>query len=95
MQAKVPIVAVFTNYDILFDRVERTLNKSSLKDRSKEAIQELAKKSAKDKLQDVCIAPLEKLAGSDIPHVIVSSGCRCCNCHSRSQLTFECSKWKP
>ncbi|KAG1738044.1 hypothetical protein EDD22DRAFT_809730 [Suillus occidentalis] len=69
----IPIVVVFTKYDIFLDRVERTLDKSSLKGLSKEDIQELAKKSAKDKLQDVCIAPLEKFAGSDIPHVTIST----------------------
>ncbi|KAG2746331.1 hypothetical protein P692DRAFT_20836127 [Suillus brevipes Sb2] len=67
-----PIVVVFTKYDALLDRVERTLDNSALKGLSKDAIQELTKKTAKDKLQNVCIAPLEKFAGSDIPHVTVS-----------------------
>ncbi|KAG1869352.1 hypothetical protein DFJ58DRAFT_723203 [Suillus subalutaceus] len=70
---KVPIVAVFTKYDTLLDRVERTLDKSSLKGLSKADIQELTKKNAKGKLQEVCVAPLEKFAGSDIPHVAVST----------------------
>jgi hypothetical protein len=82
--AKAPIVVVFTKYDALLDRVERTLDNSALKGLSKDAIQELTKKTAKDKLQNVCIAPLEKFAGSDIPHVTVSSGCHCCDCHLHS-----------
>jgi len=69
----IPIVVVFTKYDTLLDRVERTMNKSSLKGLSKEAVKELIKKSAEDKIQEVCIAPLEKFAGSDIPHVTVST----------------------
>ncbi|KAG2746346.1 hypothetical protein P692DRAFT_20836147 [Suillus brevipes Sb2] len=69
----IPIVVVFTKYDTLLDRMERTLDKSSLKGLSKEAIQERTKKIAQDKLQDVCIAPLEKFAGSDIPHVTIST----------------------
>lgn len=69
----IPIVAVFTKYDTLLDRVERTLDRSSLKGMSKADIQELTKKNAKDKLQEVCVAPLEKFAGSDIPHVAVST----------------------
>ncbi|KAG1892897.1 uncharacterized protein F5891DRAFT_1068363 [Suillus fuscotomentosus] len=70
---EIPIVVVFTKYDTLLDRMERTLNKSFTKDLSKEAVQELTKKSAKDKLKEVCIAPLEKFAGSDMPHVTVST----------------------
>ncbi|KAG1775709.1 hypothetical protein EV702DRAFT_1279835, partial [Suillus placidus] len=69
----IPIVVVFTKYDTLLDRVERTLDKSSIKGVSKAAIKELTKNSAKDKLQEVCIAPLEKFAGSGIPHVTVST----------------------
>ncbi|KAG2343624.1 hypothetical protein BDR05DRAFT_999898 [Suillus weaverae] len=69
----IPIVVVFTKYDTLLDRVERTLDKSSIKFLSKAAIQELTKNSAKDKLHEVCIAPLEKFAGSGIPHVTVST----------------------
>ncbi|KAG1842110.1 hypothetical protein C8R48DRAFT_738040 [Suillus tomentosus] len=70
---EIPIVVVFTKYDTLLDRMERTLDKSFTKDLSKEAVQELTKKSAKDKLKEVCIAPLEKFAGSDMPHVTVST----------------------
>ncbi|KAG1722121.1 hypothetical protein EDB19DRAFT_1835147 [Suillus lakei] len=40
---------------------------------SEDDIKERTKKSAQDKLQDVCIAPLEKSAGPDIPHVTVST----------------------
>ncbi|KAG1869883.1 hypothetical protein F4604DRAFT_1926668 [Suillus subluteus] len=72
-QVKVPIVAVFTKYDILLDRVERTLDKSSIKGLSQAAIQDIIKKNAEDKLQEICVAPLEKFAKSAIPHVTVST----------------------
>ncbi|KAG1869391.1 hypothetical protein DFJ58DRAFT_742466 [Suillus subalutaceus] len=70
---KVPIVAVFTKYDTLLGRVERTLDKFSIKGLSKAAIQDIIKKNAEDKLQEVCVAPLEKFAKSAIPHVTVST----------------------
>ncbi|KAG1873167.1 hypothetical protein F4604DRAFT_1681216 [Suillus subluteus] len=85
-QVKVPIVAVFTKYDTLLDRMERTLDKSSLKGLSKVDIQELTKKNTKDKLQEVCIAPLEKFVGSNILHVAVSSGSHCSNGNHKETL---------
>ncbi|KAG2361097.1 hypothetical protein BDR07DRAFT_1410633 [Suillus spraguei] len=69
----IPIVAIFTKYDTLLERAERTLVKSSPKGSDKSDIQELVKESAKHTLQQVCITPLEKFAGSDIPHVAVST----------------------
>jgi GTPase SAR1 family protein len=69
----IPIIAVFTKYDTLLDRVERTLDKPSIKGLSKAAIQDLIKKHAEDKLQEVCVAPLEKFAKSAVPHVTVST----------------------
>ncbi|KAG1869347.1 hypothetical protein DFJ58DRAFT_60635 [Suillus subalutaceus] len=69
----IPIVAVFTKYDTLLDRMERTLDKSSIKSLSQAAIQDIIKKNAEDKLQEVCVAPLEKFAKSAIPHVTVST----------------------
>ncbi|KAG1777945.1 hypothetical protein EV702DRAFT_1278288 [Suillus placidus] len=68
----VPIVIVFTKYDLLLERVERTLDESAMKSLSKADIQELTETRAKDKLQEICIAPLETL-GSGIPHVTVST----------------------
>ncbi|KAG1873143.1 hypothetical protein F4604DRAFT_1681199 [Suillus subluteus] len=51
----------------------RTLDKFSIKGLSKAAIQDIIKKNAEDKLQEVCVAPLEKFAKSAIPHVTVST----------------------
>ncbi|KAG2348295.1 hypothetical protein BDR05DRAFT_995709 [Suillus weaverae] len=70
----IPVVVVFTKYDMLIDRVERTLDETSLNGLSNEAIKELAKKKADAELQDICIGPLEKFAGPDIPHVKISTG---------------------
>ncbi|KAG1738213.1 hypothetical protein EDB19DRAFT_1909329 [Suillus lakei] len=41
--------------------------------RSSGRMENAAKKSAQDRLQDICIAPLEKFAGLDIPHATVST----------------------
>ncbi|KAG1731636.1 uncharacterized protein EDB91DRAFT_1252071 [Suillus paluster] len=69
----IPVVAVFTKYDMLIDRMDRTLDKSSLEGLSKGAIKELVEKKSADHLQDVCIRPLQKFAGPDIPHAVTSA----------------------
>jgi hypothetical protein len=69
----IPIVVVFTKYDKLLVQVERTMNKSSFKGLSEAAIQDLVKKGAEDKLQEVCVAPLETFTEFSIPHVTVST----------------------
>ncbi|KAG2114623.1 uncharacterized protein F5147DRAFT_758763 [Suillus discolor] len=57
----------------LVNQIQQTLDKTSLKGLSNEAIKELAKKNAEAELQDICIRPLEKFAGSKIPHAAISS----------------------
>ncbi|KAG2134597.1 uncharacterized protein EDB93DRAFT_1107293 [Suillus bovinus] len=69
----IPIVVVFTKFGTLLVHVERTLDKSTIKGLDNAAIQKRIKESAEDKLKEVCIAPLEKFAGSGIPHVTVST----------------------
>ncbi|KAG2159537.1 uncharacterized protein EDB93DRAFT_1116177 [Suillus bovinus] len=69
----VPLIVVFTKYDILVDRVERTLDKTFLDGLSDEAIKELVNNRAEAELQDICIRPLQKFAGPDIPHVTIST----------------------
>jgi hypothetical protein len=49
------------------------MNKSSFKGLSEAAIQDLIKKGAENKLQEVCVAPLETFTKSSIPHVTVST----------------------
>jgi hypothetical protein len=58
---------------MLIDRMERTLDDTSLNRLSDEAIKERIKKNAEAELWDTCIAPLEKFAGPDIPHAMISS----------------------
>jgi hypothetical protein len=75
---KVPIIAVFTKYDKLIDQVEYELE--PVDELGDDAINELIKARAETRLQEICIGPLERSAGSDIPHVAVSGGYRCSGC---------------
>ncbi|KAG1840871.1 hypothetical protein C8R48DRAFT_739820 [Suillus tomentosus] len=72
MLGNVPVIVVFTKYDRLTDRIERTLYETSLNKLSDQAIEELVKKNAEAELQDICIRPLQQIAGPDIPHATVS-----------------------
>ncbi|KAG2134598.1 uncharacterized protein EDB93DRAFT_1306011 [Suillus bovinus] len=72
----VPVIVVFTKYDMLIDRVERTLDESSLDGLSDQAVKELIKNKAEAELQDICIRPLEKFAGEGdvrFPHATIST----------------------
>ncbi|KAG1722913.1 hypothetical protein EDB19DRAFT_1954343 [Suillus lakei] len=68
----IPVVIVLTKYDRFVNRVDRTLNESSLAGLSPNAVKELIKNKADAELKEICIGPLEKFAGSDIPHATVS-----------------------
>ncbi|KAG1869346.1 hypothetical protein DFJ58DRAFT_723192 [Suillus subalutaceus] len=69
----IPVIVILTKYDMLIDRMERTLDENSLNGLSDEAIMELAKNKAEAELQDICIGPLEKFSGPDIPRAMVST----------------------
>ncbi|KAG2356372.1 hypothetical protein BDR07DRAFT_1492039 [Suillus spraguei] len=73
MLGNTPVVVILTKYDKLIDRIERTLDETSLNRLSDEAIKELAKNKAEAELQDICIRPLKKFAGPDIPHAKIST----------------------
>jgi hypothetical protein len=73
---KVPVIVVLTKYDALIARMERTLDVNSLDGLSNDAIKDLAKNKAEAELQDICIGPLKKFAGLDIPHAEISSVCQ-------------------
>lgn len=77
---QVPVVVVFTKYDRFINRVNRTLDESSLVGLSPNAIKELIKNKADAELKEICIGPLEKYAGSDVPHATVSSTYHYCGC---------------
>ncbi|KAG2126214.1 hypothetical protein DEU56DRAFT_892029 [Suillus clintonianus] len=68
----IPIVVVLTKYDMLIDRMNRTLDDETLEGLSEDAINKLLKKKADVELQELCFGPLEKFAG-DIPHAAIST----------------------
>jgi hypothetical protein len=70
---KVPVIVVLTKYDMFIDRIERNLDETSLSELSDEAVKELAKNKAEAELQDICIGPLKKFSGLNIPHAEISS----------------------
>ncbi|KAG2336929.1 hypothetical protein BDR05DRAFT_970748 [Suillus weaverae] len=69
----IPVVVVLTKYDMLLDRVERTLDNSAFKRSSEGALKKLVKKKAEAELKDICIRPLQKFAGRHIPHAAIST----------------------
>ncbi|KAG2030122.1 hypothetical protein BDR03DRAFT_987296 [Suillus americanus] len=69
----IPVIVVLTKYDMLIDRMERTLDGTSLNKLSDAAIKDFARNKAEAELQDTCIGPLEKFAGPDIPHAKIST----------------------
>ncbi|KAG2086072.1 uncharacterized protein F5147DRAFT_729548 [Suillus discolor] len=69
----VPVIVVLTKYDMLIERVERTVDEASLDELSDKAFEELVKSKAKAEVQDTCIGPLEEFSGSDIPHATIST----------------------
>ena len=68
--ARVPVVVVLTKYDMLLNRMDRTLNLEGLSD---DDVKERIKEKADAELQETCIKPLERSAGSTIPWATVSS----------------------
>ncbi|KAG2125429.1 hypothetical protein DEU56DRAFT_824995 [Suillus clintonianus] len=70
----IPVVVVFTKYDRFMNRVNRTLDDSSSAGLDPDALKQLIKDKADKHLKEICIDPLEKFAGSDIPHATVSTG---------------------
>jgi hypothetical protein len=63
----VPIIVVFTKLDKLVDKLEYNAKKSGQYD-------ETALEEKKNKfLKELCIQPLNEVAGTDIPHTAVSS----------------------
>lgn len=69
----IPVIVVLTKCDKLLDRIELTLDESTLEGLSDEAIEELVKKEADAELHNICIRPLKKAGGPDIPHVAIST----------------------
>lgn len=70
----VPVIGVFTKYDKLITRLERTMDATRREGLSTEDICRLAEGDAKKVLQKICIDPFEKSVDKDVvPHIHVSS----------------------
>jgi hypothetical protein len=77
---QVPVIVVFTQYDKLLERIHRTLDESPLVGLSSSAVKEFIKNKADAELKEICIGPLEKFAGLDVPYAMVSSEYHYCGC---------------
>ncbi|KAG1810388.1 uncharacterized protein HD556DRAFT_49062 [Suillus plorans] len=66
----VPVIVVLTKYDMLIERMERTLSGSFSSD---EDHKERAKKNAEAWLQETCIGPLKQFAALNIPSAKIST----------------------
>jgi hypothetical protein len=71
---KVPIIAVFTKYDKLYDREKRTLDESICEGKTDEEISQLVEQAADAALQKDCINPLKERVGEEVPYIAVSIG---------------------
>ncbi|KAG2081316.1 hypothetical protein BD769DRAFT_1621226 [Suillus cothurnatus] len=69
----IPVIVVFTQYDKLLERIHRTLDESPLVGLSSSAVKEFIKNKADAELKEICIGPLEKFAGLDVPYAMVST----------------------
>ncbi|OJA14815.1 hypothetical protein AZE42_04191 [Rhizopogon vesiculosus] len=69
---KVPVVVVLTKYDKVIDHAGRTLDYSTLKGMSDDAVKKLIKQRAEAE-RDVFIERVQKDAGSNIPYATVST----------------------
>jgi len=67
------VVVVLTKYDKFIDHVDRTFDDSGLEELSSDEVKELVKQKADAELREICVLPLEKFAGEDIPYATVSS----------------------
>ncbi|KAG6807861.1 hypothetical protein H0H92_006177 [Tricholoma furcatifolium] len=87
----VPVIAVFTKFDLLVLRENRLLKTIDREGKTPEEISQLIQKNARDKLQEICIEPFEKFVEWKVPHVTVSTeegyGARLENL---IQTTYEC-----
>ncbi|KAG2358937.1 hypothetical protein BDR07DRAFT_1416278 [Suillus spraguei] len=91
----IPVVVVLTQYDMLIDRMERTIDETSLSILSNEAIKELAKTKAEAELQDICIEPLHRFAGLIFPTSRSLCNIAACKDHKETithliQITENC-----
>ena len=65
----VPVIAVFTKYDLLISRMERATSSAGL---SPESLSELTRVNADAFFQKECVGPFESIVQKDVPHLTVS-----------------------
>ncbi|KAG5732090.1 hypothetical protein E4T56_gene18797 [Termitomyces sp. T112] len=69
----VPVIAVFTKYDLLVARENRLLKRADYPGKSKADIANLIEQSAQTKLHDICVGPFEEFVNGKVPHITVST----------------------
>jgi hypothetical protein len=70
----VPVIGVFTKYDKLITRLERTMDATRREGLSAEDLSRLAEGDAKNVLKKICFDPFEESVDKDVvPHIHVSS----------------------
>ncbi|KAG5717395.1 hypothetical protein E4T56_gene7663 [Termitomyces sp. T112] len=68
----VPVIAVFTKYDLLIVHETRLLKQRD-PGISKEEVTNLVQQNANTKLQDACVKPFESFVQGRVPHITVST----------------------
>ncbi|KAG6918821.1 hypothetical protein DXG01_011224 [Tephrocybe rancida] len=71
--AVVPVIAVFTKYDLLVTHETRLLKKADREGKSKEAIAKLIEHNARTILDEICVQPFDSFVKMKVPHVTVSN----------------------
>ncbi|KAG6853060.1 hypothetical protein C0991_007171 [Blastosporella zonata] len=69
----VPVIAVFTKYDLLVVHETRLLKRVDRAGKSKEAISKLIEQNATTILNEMCMEPFDKFVEMKVPHVTVST----------------------
>jgi hypothetical protein len=84
----VPVIAVFTKYDKLITRLERTMDPSRRAGLDAKQLAELAEDDAKKALENITIDPFEgSVDKEEVPLIHVSSMSRDPNRHARHYAT--------
>lgn len=67
------MIGVFTKYDLLVNKEELAIYRSSQADLSQEAITKLARKAADANVLTDCVEPFKEHTKGKVPHITVSS----------------------
>ncbi|KAG1772252.1 hypothetical protein EV702DRAFT_1048708 [Suillus placidus] len=68
----IPVIVILTKYNMLIGRIEQNMDETFRNGLYNNAINKLTKDKAEVELHDICISPLKKFAGLDIPHAEIS-----------------------